>query len=73
MLHFGQVAAHVAVTLSATELVLLKSTLPLLEDVHAAAQVGYVDRYFPLAASSLRIRCVNLRDESFPEQRLRPS
>lgn len=63
------IAAWLAVGAKATELVLLKSAIPGGErTVHHAVESGYVDRHFPHAAQALtRIRCVNLRDESFPE------
>jgi hypothetical protein len=54
---------------SASELVLLKSTLPASCTLTSAAAEGYVDRYFPQAAQDLpRARCVNLRDAGFPER-----
>jgi hypothetical protein len=55
------IAARIAESLAASELVLLKSCLP-------GADAGYVDDYFPVAASRLRhIRCVNLRSRDFEE------
>jgi aspartokinase-like uncharacterized kinase len=62
------IAARVAARIGAEELVLLKSTLPTGPvDQDALARSGYVDRYFPQAARSLRVRAVNLRDECFPQ------
>jgi aspartokinase-like uncharacterized kinase len=63
------IAARVAARLDAAELVLLKSGRPAgratLQD---AADAGYVDRYFPIAAAGLaRIRCVDLRSDDFVE------
>ena len=55
------IAARIAESLAASELVLLKSCLPV-------ANRGYVDGYFPVAASKLPpIRCVNLRSCDFEE------
>jgi aspartokinase-like uncharacterized kinase len=60
------IAARVARTLDADELVLLKSLLPECPArQEALAACGYVDAYFPRAARGLRVRCVNLRDEKF--------
>ena len=57
------IAARVAAAIGSTELVLLKSSLPLEgTSVRRAAELGYVDRFFPVAASPIgRIRFVNLR------------
>jgi 5-(aminomethyl)-3-furanmethanol phosphate kinase len=57
-------AAWLAERMEAAELVLLKSTVPPAGcDLAALAACGYVDRYFPQAASqSRKVRCVNLRD-----------
>jgi aspartokinase-like uncharacterized kinase len=67
------IAARLAERLGAEELVLLKSDLPQGRwNLQQAADAGYVDRYFPTAASRLTtIRCVNLRAEGFPQARLR--
>jgi hypothetical protein len=67
------IAARLGARLDAGELVLLKSGLPAgRATLRAAADAGYVDRYFPIAAAGLaRIRCVNLRSEGFPEIALR--
>lgn len=55
------IAARIAESLAASELVLLKSCLP-------GTNTGYVDDYFPVAAARLpRIRCVNLRSRDFAE------
>ena len=55
------IAARIAESLRASELVLLKSCLP-------GAGAGYVDDYFPVAATRLpHIRCVNLRSRDFEE------
>ncbi len=63
------IAAWIATQTKAAELVLLKSALPTCSPtVRCAVECGYVDRYFAQAASMLpRMRCVNLREESFPE------
>jgi aspartokinase-like uncharacterized kinase len=66
------IAAHVAHTLGASELVLLKSTLPELDqggetNPIAPKLAGYVDEYFSTAAHDLRIRAVNLRESPFQE------
>jgi aspartokinase-like uncharacterized kinase len=66
------IAAYVATLLRANELVLLKSRLPEGETTtSSAAACGYVDAYFPRAAQSLRVRCVNLRDSRLAEVELR--
>jgi aspartokinase-like uncharacterized kinase len=69
------IAARVAEVLSADELVLLKSTLPLGPlDLATAAAQNLVDPWFPQAARSLvRIRVVNLRAAGFPETALIPT
>ena len=68
------IAARLAVLAGADELVLLKSGLPAGSLTLAqAAETGYVDRYFPVAAAGVpRVRCVNLRADGFPEAVLRP-
>jgi aspartokinase-like uncharacterized kinase len=67
------IAALVAQMLGARELVLLKSALPAPAcGIAEAAQQGYVDAYFPLAAAPLPVvRCVNLREGGFAECVLR--
>ena len=59
------IAARVAVTAGAQELVLLKSAPPPPGDVAAWAAVGYVDAWLPrvLAGSGVRLRVVDLRAE----------
>jgi aspartokinase-like uncharacterized kinase len=64
------IAARVAHRCDAQELVLLKSALPAATDVVGAAQSGYVDAHFPLAAAALCVRCVNLADERLEERAL---
>lgn len=62
------IAARVAASLNATELVLLKSALP--EDGatrESLGRCGYVDAYFTRAARGLLVRFVNLRDARFAE------
>jgi aspartokinase-like uncharacterized kinase len=62
------IAARVAEIIGADELVLLKSALPADSAIAAMSQAGYVDRFFPQAASALaRIRFVNLREGRYPE------
>lgn len=62
------IAARVATIMGASELVLLKSSLPSdATNLESLARSGYVDAYFPRAAKSLVVRCVNLRSEDFPE------
>jgi 5-(aminomethyl)-3-furanmethanol phosphate kinase len=63
------IAARAAEHTCASELVLLKSALPPAPGtIDAALKAGYVDRYFPIVSRRLpEIRCVNLRDETFPE------
>ena len=66
------IAARVARTLNARELVLLKSTLPTasgaLERPGASTtQQELVDEYFGVAARGLPVRIVNLRDANFAE------
>jgi aspartokinase-like uncharacterized kinase len=62
------IAARVAAVLGANELVLLKSSLPAdAIDLESLARAGYVDAYFPHAAKSLLVRCVNLRSGVFSD------
>jgi aspartokinase-like uncharacterized kinase len=61
------ITAHVARLLGATEVVLLKSTLPETTSTGGANLSGYVDAYFPIAARGFVVRAVNLRDSAFPE------
>lgn len=61
------IAAHLAAALDADELVLLKSALPPTGSSAAAAERGYVDAHFPVAASGLTVRLVNLRDPRFAQ------
>lgn len=63
------IAAHIAETLCANELVLLKSaSLPRSCATEVAAEQQYVDAFFPQAAAKAsKIRVVNLRDEHFAE------
>ncbi|HTN76624.1 MAG TPA: hypothetical protein VL096_15295 [Pirellulaceae bacterium] len=65
-------AAHLAELLNADELVLLKSAaLEQSCSVQQAAQLGYVDPFFPRAAARLtKIRAVNLRDDKVSEWKL---
>ncbi len=64
------IAAHLAHVIAADELVLLKSSNPF-EDAATrvqAANDGFVDEYFPVAANGIRlVRAVNLREPSFRE------
>lgn len=56
------IAAHVANQLGASELVLVKSIdSPEPADAQSLSAAGYVDPYFPRAAGTLAIRCLNLR------------
>lgn len=67
------IAAHLTRSLGADELVLLKSVLPADADsCAAAAECGYVDAYFPVAARALALRFVNLRDAQFAQTALPP-
>lgn len=67
------IAARLAEHLGASELVLLKSSLPETGSVAKAAESGYVDHHFPEAVAGIPlIRCVNLRDEDLPEMVLEP-
>lgn len=63
------ISARVAECVGAVELVLLKSALPDADITFSlAAECGYVDRSFPLAAAWTRqVRCVNLRDDLMSE------
>lgn len=62
------IAARVATALEAHELVLLKSSLPpRATSLESLARSGYVDAFFPRAAQSLLVRCVNLRSDDFAE------
>jgi len=66
------IAARLAVTLRARELVLLKSSLPGDKSLEAAARSGYLDAYFPRAALGVpKIRCVDLRAGGFPQFEMR--
>jgi aspartokinase-like uncharacterized kinase len=59
------IAAAIAQSLSATELVLLKSVgLARDQSLEEAAKSGCVDPYFPIAAARLSVRIINLRDLS---------
>ena len=62
------IAAYVASAIEAVELVLLKSaSLPQPPSAERAAEMGYVDPYFPTLAGQLRsVRCVNFRDRNWP-------
>lgn len=66
------IAARATILVGATELVLLKSTLPDRPGgLRTLAEAGYVDRHFPVCAKSLtRIRAVNLRDPDLSEREL---
>jgi aspartokinase-like uncharacterized kinase len=66
------IAAHVAHTLGAAELVLLKSTLPEIDQRGEPNRIapklaGYVDEYFATAARGLHVRAVSLRESPFQE------
>ena len=66
------IAARVAQTIDAAELVLLKSSLPESAELSAMAATDYVDEFFPTIAAQLpAVRLVNLRDEVFAEIVLR--
>jgi aspartokinase-like uncharacterized kinase len=66
------IAAWVAGQVDATELVLLKSSLPRNTDIADAVADNYVDRFFVRATSGLlSVRCVNLRDDQFAERDIR--
>lgn len=67
------IAAWLAAGLGAAELVLLKSQLPPGANCRNAAERGYVDRFFPIAAQDVPlVRCVDLRDAQLPEATLAP-
>jgi aspartokinase-like uncharacterized kinase len=63
------IAARAAALFGASELVLLKSTLPAhAGSLRVLADAGYVDAHFPICAKSIpRIRLVNLRDSNGAE------
>ena len=66
------IAARLAHVVGAVELVLLKSVLPTRHAANIsfreAANAGYVDEHFPLAAEKLpRVRAVDLRDQGFAQ------
>ena len=62
------IAARLAEFVSADELVLLKSTLPLeAAEQHDRSDCGIVDRYFRIASARVRkVRLVNLRAHESP-------
>lgn len=65
------IAAWIARATEADELALLKSSLPANSSISACAVAGYVDRYFPAAATDVRrIRAVGLRSANFDERPL---
>ena len=66
------IAARLAISLQAVELVLLKSSLPSGElDFAALADSGFVDRFLPAMQTELpRVRLVNLRE--LPHRELSP-
>lgn len=66
------IAARVAVITEASELVLLKSSCPPRScSVDEAAAAEYIDPFFSQAARGLKsVRCVNLREQGWPEVQL---
>jgi hypothetical protein len=64
------IAAHLAGTIAADELVLLKSALPQATSIAAAAADRYIDCWLPNCWRRT-IRCVNLRAAGWPEGTLR--
>lgn len=66
------IAARVASTLDARELVLLKSAIPLDRSRDESTLIDAVDAYFFTAASGLSVRLVNLRSTTFEELHLDP-
>lgn len=71
------IAARISQVVDARELVLLKSTLPSTASNQLslinAAEAGYVDSHFPVAAEGLaHIRAINFREQGHPEVRLGP-
>lgn len=63
------IAARVATVTRASELVLLKSTLPRsATSSFALAKAGYVDEFFPTAATSKTIRYVNAQLDPWQER-----
>ena len=68
------IAARLAVSLEAAELVLLKSRLPDGAEIGEAARTGYVDAYFAREVRGVpAVRCVNLRASGFPQVEMRIS
>jgi aspartokinase-like uncharacterized kinase len=62
------IAGRLAVVLGATELVLLKSTLPTGNALTAWYQAGAIDAFLSRLAHELPpVRCVNLRSKNFDE------
>lgn len=62
------ISAHVAATLGADELVILKSQVPPSTNISELAELGYVDTWFPVAAKGQdHVRFVNLRSFSGQE------
>ena len=62
------IAARISRVLGASELVLLKSTIPLGPPTFETwSRSGLVDAYFARAAAGLHVRLVNLRDNEFPQ------
>lgn len=65
------IAARVAQAIGADELVLLKSCAAPSTSRDAAARIGYVDHFFPVASRGLsRVRAVDLRSHACDETRL---
>ncbi len=68
------IAAHTASILNASELVLLKSTLPTsANSIESFVGEEFVDRYFYEVAKDLTIRIVNLRDANFAQRIIPPA
>ena len=64
------IAARVAATANARELVLFKSSLPASASLVDMARTGFVDPHFPTVAVTPTIRVVNAREANWPERLL---
>lgn len=65
------ISAQLAKSIGASELVLLKSSMPPEPTtVHNLSSIGYLDCHFPNVLENTPLRLVNVRDPAYPEMRL---